>query len=279
MLEKTQTGSSTLVLQQLYNIRAGTHGTLISGNNGLKRPADDQTGSIADQLGLSDDAKQKVWQIRSQLEVNMQVFSSMHTANGTTTSSTSLSFKETLEFLQTASGETPTTGATATDPTAADPVTEPESDALSRLMAYFSPEKTAQRILDVAMSFFGVSEVQGREGDTEGARRTFADFIGGAINEGFKQARGILGAIPENIASGIDKTHALVFGGLEDFVKNGVSPEKLRPGGVMEKIAAYRLEGTQNLEQVKKTFAPTTYNSQGEAQEQPTESPKISTTG
>jgi len=125
----------------------------------------------------------------------------------------------------------------------------------------------------VALSFYGISEIAKNEGNNEASRQKFSDFIGGAINEGFKQARGILGEMPENVAAGIDKTHKIIFSGLADFVKNGINPDKIRSGGVFDKIAAYREEGKAELTARIQSSRTVSYSSNGEAQ---TSSPKVS---
>ena len=58
-----------------------------------------------------------------------------------------------------------------------------------------SPEATAQRITDFALGFFEkyLENNPGLEG--EEARKQYADFIGGAINQGVEEARGILDAL------------------------------------------------------------------------------------
>ncbi|MCC6697821.1 MAG: DUF5610 domain-containing protein [Candidatus Hydrogenedentes bacterium] len=58
-----------------------------------------------------------------------------------------------------------------------------------------SPEATAQRITDFALGFFDkyLENNPGLEG--EEARKQYAEFIGGAINQGVDEARGILNAL------------------------------------------------------------------------------------
>jgi len=234
--------------------------------NSLKAQSQDMPKSGAmggldiDKLGLSDDAKGKVLWAKSQFELNYQVLKSVNSANGVQTSEATFSFKASMEFLQKVSGE-PATDRQNVDSTQETATTE-EQDILAELMGYFSPEKTAQRILDVATSFFGLSEVGRESGNTKEARRTFADFIGSAIEEGFNQAASILGAIPDEVSAGVNKTHSLVFEGLKDFVMNGLAPEKTIPGGVFEKIAAYRAEAVEMSETIR-TSTSATYNAKG----------------
>lgn len=99
-------------------------------------------------------------------------------------------------------------------------------DPMEKLQEYFSPEKTAERILDFALSFFPRSEAFQEGGDTVDARQQFADMMGEAVQKGFDQAMTELGSISEETQEGIDKTHELVFSGLDDFVENGYNADK-----------------------------------------------------
>lgn len=232
-------------------------------------------GLNLDKLGLSEDAKNKVMWARSQFEVNYQAFNSMNSANGEQTFQESFSFKASYEFLQMASGREPIAAPASTDETATQ---DPEQDALTSLQEYFSPENTAQRILDMATSFFSYSKVGQEQGNTEASRKTFADFIGGAINTGFQQARDILGELPEDILTGISKTHSLVFSGLEDFIKNGIDPEKAQAGGIYDKIAAYR-KSRVSVASTSKSSSTVSYDAKGDTKNTPVDSPKLSTKG
>ena len=231
-------------------------------------------GLNIDQFGLSTDARNKVGWAKAQFELNYQVLRSVNSSQGVETSQETFSFKSSYEFLQKASGGNDVqAGPESTVENTA------EQDALAKLQEYFSPENTAKRILDVATSFFGVSETGQTLGNNEAARQKFADSIGGAINQGFSQARDILGKLPDDVSAGIDKTHSLVFSGLADFVKNGIPPEKSQSGGVFEKIAAYRQEAALNSQRLVKSSTGGSYNANGDVQNTPTEAGKISKTG
>ncbi|MEQ1841897.1 MAG: DUF5610 domain-containing protein [Verrucomicrobiales bacterium] len=89
-----------------------------------------------------------------------------------------------------------------------------------------SPNATADRIADFAINFFSkYAENNGLEDNEEG-RKAFADFIGGAINQGIEEAKGILTALsafdPE-IQAGVEDTASYIQKRLDDFVKNGLS--------------------------------------------------------
>ena len=58
-----------------------------------------------------------------------------------------------------------------------------------------SPEATAGRIVDFALGNFGHFYDNHPELSEEEARVQFADFIGGAINQGIQEASGILAAL------------------------------------------------------------------------------------
>ncbi len=64
----------------------------------------------------------------------------------------------------------------------------------------------------------------------------------GAIQKGFDEAQAILGELPDPVQEDIDKTHEIVFQGLDDFVASGLAPEKRAPEGVYARIEAYRME-------------------------------------
>jgi len=246
------------------------------------KSADKTSGGAAlknlnvDEFGLSGDARDKVIWARSQFELNYQVLRSINSANGVETSQETFSFRSAYEFMQRASGEeAPAPVQDGAETPAAEETGE--EDQLTALQEYFSPENTARRILDVATSFFSLSEVFKAEGESEASRQKFADFIGGAISEGFRQAKAILGELPEDVKAGIDKTNSLVFAGLDDFVKNGIDPEKTAPGGVFDKIAAYRSESAAQLARSFKQKNTVAYNANGEIQT--SADPKVSTKG
>ena len=96
-----------------------------------------------------------------------------------------------------------------------------KNDPMAKLKEYFSPEATADRILDFSLGFFGNSKQYKEDGNTEESRQNFADVIGAAIQKGFDQALGILGNLPSETQDEVDETHTRVFDGLDNFVKTG----------------------------------------------------------
>ena len=87
-----------------------------------------------------------------------------------------------------------------------------------------SPEATANRIADFAIGAFErwLNNHKGLAEDD--ARKQFADFIGGAIQQGISEARDILGslsALSPDVNTNIDTTWQIIQDRLNDFVANG----------------------------------------------------------
>ncbi|WP_019529576.1 DUF5610 domain-containing protein [Dasania marina] len=85
-----------------------------------------------------------------------------------------------------------------------------------------SPEATAERIVSQSTAFFSAFQSQERNQDLSLQEQVdkFLEVIGGGIDQGFKEARDILGGLgvlEGDIASNIDKTYELVQQGLKDF--------------------------------------------------------------
>ncbi|MBI3039150.1 DUF5610 domain-containing protein [bacterium] len=209
-------------------------------------------GMGLDGLDLSSEATGVLQYSRVQFEINYQSVKNINSANGIETEQIGFSLRGSFEFLQQISGGKPIDfkGARKQQDVSAEAKKyakiqnldgSNEPNILSKLNDFFSPEKTADRILDFALHFFPGSSF-GKAGNTEENRKQFADFIGNAIQTGFDQAFQILGEIPKDVKSSANETHELVFKGLEDFVKNGISDEKAKKGGLFEKIEAFRIE-------------------------------------
>ena len=93
----------------------------------------------------------------------------------------------------------------------------------------FGPQATADRIVSLSTAFFGKYAEQHPEKDLETALNDFTKLIGGGIDQGFSEAREILGGLKVlegDIASNIDKTYELVQSGLKSFVENYPRPDK-----------------------------------------------------
>ena len=135
-------------------------------------------------------------------------------------------------------------------------------DFLTSMQDYFSPEKTAGRIVDFSTAFFPLSDAYKKGGDTPEAREEFAEMMRKAIQKGFDQAMGSLGAVPKDTQAGIDKTHDLVFKGIDDFVKNGMNKGKQDNGtykGLQELAFSYEMNYTEKSVSVRNS----NYNANG----------------
>jgi len=84
-----------------------------------------------------------------------------------------------------------------------------------------SPEGTAGRIVSLSTAFFDAYAAQHPDQDPAETAKSFVEMIRGGVEQGFKDARGILdglGALQGDVAGNIDKTHELVMKGLDDFL-------------------------------------------------------------
>ncbi len=136
-------------------------------------------------------------------------------------------------------------------------------DFLSGMKDYFGPEATSGRIVDFATMYFPMSKEYKEGGDTEEARKAYSDRMGKAIQKGFDQAIGTLGAVPKDVMDGINKTHELTFKGLEDFVKNGMSKQK-QDEGVYDSLEKFAFSFEMNYSQTSVKY--NTYDSRGQTQ-------------
>ncbi|MBD3393683.1 MAG: hypothetical protein GF410_16840 [Chitinivibrionales bacterium] len=102
-----------------------------------------------------------------------------------------------------------------------------EADTIEGLPEYWNAENTSQRIVDFAVSFYSLYEGTGEE---------YLGIIRGAIEEGFSQARDMLGELPDAVDKLVGDTYDLV----------------------MEKLDAWAAEqgiGTESVEETAKTVA------------------------
>ena len=86
-----------------------------------------------------------------------------------------------------------------------------------------SPDATANRIADFALGAFDKWLTNHKGLAEDDARKQFADFIGGAIQQGISEARGILNslnALNSDVNDNIDSTWEVVQNRLNDFVAN-----------------------------------------------------------
>ena len=85
----------------------------------------------------------------------------------------------------------------------------------------FTPEKTAERIVDLSTAFFPAYREQNPDLSEEEALDKFLNVIGGGIDKGFAEAKDILKSLQVlqqgDIEKNIDSTYDLVQQGLSDF--------------------------------------------------------------
>ncbi|MCJ8293208.1 MAG: DUF5610 domain-containing protein [Colwellia sp.] len=85
----------------------------------------------------------------------------------------------------------------------------------------FGPEATAERIVAFSTQFLASYREQHPEMNEEESLTAFVDIISSGIDQGFAEAKDILGALKVlggDIATNIDKTYELVQQGLQSFV-------------------------------------------------------------
>jgi hypothetical protein len=82
------------------------------------------------------------------------------------------------------------------------------SNEIPGLPEYWNAENTSQRIVDFAISFSGMFEGEGSE---------FVETMKSAIDEGFKQARDILGNLPGQVGDLVNDTYELVMKKLDNW--------------------------------------------------------------
>lgn len=84
----------------------------------------------------------------------------------------------------------------------------------TKLPEYWNAENTSTRIVDFAVSFYGLVSTMGEE---------YLNKIKAAIDDGFKQARETLGELPEETEKLVSSTYDLVMQKLDSWAKdNGI---------------------------------------------------------
>jgi hypothetical protein len=105
--------------------------------------------------------------------------------------------------------------------TVSDPKAFDESKAIPGLPEYWNAENTSQRIVDFATSFIGMFQ---------GSDNEFVSMIKDAIEQGFSQAKNILGNLPDPVGKLADKTHALVMDKIDKWASDRAAAAE--PSGV-----------------------------------------------
>jgi hypothetical protein len=206
--ESASTSTASPYQDMLDKMKDSMNQTLV--NSALSGYGDNNLVSNMDGVNLSPGVNSSYMMAKAQFEINYQSIQSISGANGTQLKEVNFSLSASFEFTMQSGGSSPI-----------DPSSMDSSSMIEKMQEIFSPENTADRILNFALSWYSPEE-----GDTEVARQDFADTIGAAIQKGFDEALNILGDLEDEIMDGIDKTHELVFNGLDDFVKNGISNEQ-----------------------------------------------------
>jgi hypothetical protein len=110
-------------------------------------------------------------------------------------------------FIESQGGKVDDTGSTAPAQTG--------KTADAAVPAYWNAENTSQRIVDFATQFLNAFN---------GSSEDFLDKIKGAIEDGFKQAEGELGKLPDQVSSLVNDTHDLVMQKLDKWAEaNGIT--------------------------------------------------------
>lgn len=90
-----------------------------------------------------------------------------------------------------------------------------------------SAEATAERIVSFATQFFSVHQEQNSNMTFDEQLNSFMEIIGGAIDQGFDEAKDILSGLKVlegDIADGVEQTYSLVQQGLQAF-RDSFNPE------------------------------------------------------
>jgi hypothetical protein len=92
----------------------------------------------------------------------------------------------------------------------------------------YSPEATAERIVSFATQFFPLHQERNKGMDLDEQLESFMGIIGGAIDQGFNEAKDILKGLQVlkgDIETGVNSTYDLVQKGLQDFRAKIIPPK------------------------------------------------------
>ncbi|MBI1389997.1 MAG: hypothetical protein GC154_16270 [bacterium] len=122
-------------------------------------------------------------------------------------------------------------GLTGQDPEQASEFDPPENASAKQLMDFFSPSNTASRIVSFATGFFDA--YQKNHGDASSKENVdgFTNLVSKAIDEGFAQAKDILGDTSGQgeVAKNIERTYAQVKQRIEEFRREHYNQLGLEP--------------------------------------------------
>ena len=95
-----------------------------------------------------------------------------------------------------------------------------------------SADATASRIVTLSTAFYNAYREQNKLEDNAESREKFVGVIRGGFEKGFKEAQHVLEGLKvlsADIASGIDRTYALVMQGFDDFAAGPRQPPVAEP--------------------------------------------------
>jgi len=99
-------------------------------------------------------------------------------------------------------------------------------------MEYWTPENTAQRIVEGSTAFFSAFQTANPELEGEALVDRFIEVIGGGVSKGFEEAKGLLGdldVLEGSIADNIEKTYTLVQEGFQNFRNQYLATNNTEP--------------------------------------------------
>lgn len=102
---------------------------------------------------------------------------------------------------------------------------------------YLSPENVASRTVDMVASLYGGGSASGTGSEGVSSRQDYVDGMRDMIGRSYEQARS--GSINANTPGGssvLDQTNTLISQGLDNFVQNGLDPQKNVPGGLYDQL-------------------------------------------
>jgi hypothetical protein len=232
--------------------RGAVPGMAAQGGEGQAQGQAGPLNGLLDGVDLSPRAQGMLTYTRAQFAVNVQSLRAISNSQGRQMEARSFRFEANFEFLQAAAGQEPLE------------LEELDGESLVQTMQdLFSPEKTAGRILDFALSWY---QPDAETGDTEEARQAFADTIGAAVQKGFDEAQAILGNLPEEVQAGIDETHERVFRGIEDFVVNGLPEDHAERSQAIREYAA-QWQASVRMEYSYQHLETRTYRADGRTEQ------------
>ena len=85
------------------------------------------------------------------------------------------------------------------------------NESFARDTGYFSPDNTSQRIVDFASGLFTSYKNRHPEMSQDEAAERYGELVRNAVDDGFREALALLGALPDSIMETIRETYDLVM--------------------------------------------------------------------